>query len=324
MAEERIEKSVMLCRSGKQIYHKSEIKRGWSAIEGNPPMQDKEWYVEYRPAGVVAKAAPKCKGIPLCLEHPKSGLLDDDKSYHKETQGCVGSDIEVVSLEDENDKDLIGIKADLYFYTDEIYNYYKDNREVSLGYTTRKRWADNPEACGYDIILEEITSVNHVALTKKGRGGEKVAVMDSENKEKEEEGKKSEEQKDETCPKCEHEKGSEACEKECKDSESGKKDEKPCEDSEKEDKDKPCDDSGKKDDKACDTAFQDSIRDIVDKAVKDSLKGMSGDVVDAVKKALGVCGDRSNADSGVLIDSISNDSISESLYDSDALRSFLG
>jgi hypothetical protein len=38
---------------------------------------------------------------------------------------------------------------------------------------------DNPDEVGYDIILDEITEVNHLAITKSGRGGSSVAVIDT-------------------------------------------------------------------------------------------------------------------------------------------------
>ena len=60
-----------------------------------------------------------------------------------------------------------------------MYDYYKDNKDVSLGYTVRKHFVENPEEVGYDILLDEITEVNHLAITKSGRGGSSVAVIDS-------------------------------------------------------------------------------------------------------------------------------------------------
>ena len=53
------------------------------------------------------------------------------------------------------------------------------NKEVSLGYTVEKHFVENPEEVGYDIILDRIIEVNHLAITKSGRGGSSVAVIDS-------------------------------------------------------------------------------------------------------------------------------------------------
>ena len=42
------QKDVILCRSGIQIYHKSELAS--FITEDNKPPVEKEWYKEYRPA----------------------------------------------------------------------------------------------------------------------------------------------------------------------------------------------------------------------------------------------------------------------------------
>ena len=54
-----------------------------------------------------------------------------------------------------------------------------ENKEVSLGYTCKKHYVENPDEVGYDILLDEITEVNHLAITRAGRGGSSVAVIDS-------------------------------------------------------------------------------------------------------------------------------------------------
>ena len=73
----------------------------------------------------------------------------------------------------------IGLKSNITFFTNELHDYYLDNKEVSVGYTCKKHFVDNPEEVGYDIILDEITEVNHLAITRAGRGGSSVAVIDS-------------------------------------------------------------------------------------------------------------------------------------------------
>ena len=47
------QKDVILCRSGIQIYHKSELDS--FITEDNKPAVEREWYREYRPANVVVK-----------------------------------------------------------------------------------------------------------------------------------------------------------------------------------------------------------------------------------------------------------------------------
>ena len=167
------QKDVILCRSGIQWYHKSELLQ---FMDGNPPPVDKEWYAEYRPANVVVKAQDKCRALPVTKEHPDEWVTPDN--WKELAGGVLDNEVSVVALDDEADGE-IGLKSNVTFFTRELHDYYLENKEVSLGYTCRKRWVDDPEAKGYDIILEEITEVNHLAITKSGRGGSKVAVIDS-------------------------------------------------------------------------------------------------------------------------------------------------
>ena len=167
------QKDVILCRSGIQWYHKSELLQ---FMDGNPPPVDKEWYAEYRPANVVVKAQDKCRALPVTKEHPDVWVTPDN--WKDLAGGVLDNEVSVVALDDEADGE-IGLKSNVTFFTRELHDYYLENKEVSLGYTCKKRWVEDPEAKGYDIILEEITEVNHLAITKSGRGGSKVAVIDS-------------------------------------------------------------------------------------------------------------------------------------------------
>ena len=168
------QKDVILCRSGIQLYHKSELAH--FITEDNKPAVEKEWYKEYRPANVIVKAKDLFKSLPVTKEHPDVWV--DSKNFKELAGGTLDKEIEVVALEGEAEGE-IGLKSNITFYTDELYNYYLNNKEVSVGYTCKKHFVDNPEEVGYDIILDEITEVNHLAITKRGRGGSEVAVIDS-------------------------------------------------------------------------------------------------------------------------------------------------
>ena len=168
------QKDVILCRSGIQLYHKSEVAS--FITEDNKPPVEKEWYKEYRPANVIVKAKDLFKSLPVTEEHPDVWV--DSKNFKELAGGTLDKEIEVVALDGEAEGE-IGLKSNITFYTDELYNYYLNNKEVSVGYTCRKHFVDNPEEAGYDIILDEITEVNHLAITRAGRGGSKVAVIDS-------------------------------------------------------------------------------------------------------------------------------------------------
>ena len=168
------QKDVILCRSGIQLYHKSELAH--FITEDNKPAVEKEWYKEYRPANVIVKAKDLFKSLPVTKEHPEVWV--DSKNFKDLVGGTLDKEIEVVALEGEAEGE-IGLKSNITFYTDELYNYYLNNKEVSVGYTCKKHFVDNPEEAGYDIILDEITEVNHLAITRRGRGGSEVAVIDS-------------------------------------------------------------------------------------------------------------------------------------------------
>ena len=168
------QKDVILCRSGIQIYHKSELAS--FITEDNKPPVEKEWYKEYRPANVIVRAQDLFKSLPVTKEHPDVWV--DSKNWKELAGGTLDKEVTVVALDGEAEGE-IGLKSNITFYTDDLYNYYLDNKEVSVGYTCKKHFVDNPEEVGYDLILDEITEVNHLAITRAGRGGSSVAVIDS-------------------------------------------------------------------------------------------------------------------------------------------------
>lgn len=170
------QKDVILCRSGIQLYSKSELINAGFITADNKPAVDKEWYREYRPANVIVKAQDLFKSLPVTKEHPEVWV--DSTNWSELAGGTLDKEISVVALDGESDGE-IGLKSNITFYTDSLYNYYLDNKEVSVGYTCKKHFVDNPEEVGYDIILDEITEVNHLAITRAGRGGSSVAVIDS-------------------------------------------------------------------------------------------------------------------------------------------------
>ena len=169
-----LQKDVILCRSGIQLYHKSEVAS--YITEDNKPAVEKEWYREYRPAAVIVKAQEKCKSLPVTKEHPIDWVTSEN--FSQLAGGVTSNDISIVALQGESEGE-IGIQSNLTFFTQELYNYYLDNKEVSLGYTCKKHFVDNPEEVGYDIILDEIVTINHVAITRAGRGGSSVSIIDT-------------------------------------------------------------------------------------------------------------------------------------------------
>ena len=165
------QKDVILCRSGIQLYSYNEVV----ASLGEPPVK-KDYYREYRPASVVVKAQDLCKSLPVTKEHPSEWVTPDN--WKVLAGGVLDKEVSVVALDGEAEGE-IGIKSNVTFYTRELYDYYLSNKEVSLGYTCSKHFVPNPEEVGYDIILDEINEVNHLAITRAGRGGSRVAIIDS-------------------------------------------------------------------------------------------------------------------------------------------------
>ena len=163
-----LQKDVILCRSGIQYYSYEEVVRSL----GEPPVK-KDFYKEFRPASVVVKAQDLCKSLPITKEHPDEWVTPDN--WQELVGGVLDRDVSVVSLDGESLGE-IGLKSNITFYTRDLYDYYLDNKEVSLGYTCKKKFVENEE---YDILLEEITEVNHLAITRAGRGGSNVAIIDS-------------------------------------------------------------------------------------------------------------------------------------------------
>ena len=168
------QKDVILCRTGIQYYHNSEIAS--FITEDNKPPKEKEWYKEYRPANVVVRAKKLCGNLPVTKEHPSDWVTPDN--WKELAGGATGKEVDVEALDGEADGE-IGLKSDITFYDKDLYEYYQKHKEVSLGYTCKKHFVDNPEEVGYDILLDEITEVNHLAITQSGRGGSSVAVIDS-------------------------------------------------------------------------------------------------------------------------------------------------
>ena len=166
-----VQKDVILCRSGIQIYSYNEVKMAL----GEPPVK-KDFYREYRPASVVVKAQDLCRSLPVTKEHPDTWVTPDN--WSSLAGGVLDKEVSVVALDGESDGE-IGIKSNVTFFTRELYDYYINNKEVSLGYECKKHFVDNASELGYDIILDEITTVNHLAITRAGRGGSSVAIIDS-------------------------------------------------------------------------------------------------------------------------------------------------
>lgn len=160
-----IVKNAILARSGIYMYSHEEMLR-----RGHNPEVKKDFYREYRPASVLVAAKDKFKYAVLTKEHPNSITTDNIQQV---IEGVVGSNIDVVSLGDND----IALKGEIAFYTKDGVDYYNAGvKETSAQYISKVTPVFGED---YDYILDEIQEVQGLALTRQGRGGSAVAVLDS-------------------------------------------------------------------------------------------------------------------------------------------------
>lgn len=160
-----IVKNAILARSGVYVYSYDEMLR-----RGHTPDVKKDFYKEYRPASVLVAAKDKFKYAVLTKEHPHSITSDNVRQV---IEGVVGGAIDVVILENEE----VALKGEIAFYTKDAVEYYSTGaKETSAQYVSKVVPVFERD---YDYILEEIQEVQGLALTRQGRGGSSVAVLDS-------------------------------------------------------------------------------------------------------------------------------------------------
>jgi hypothetical protein len=98
------------------------------------------------------------------------------ENFREQADGVVGDSVEVVTLENGN----IGLKGKIAFYTKDVADYFENgNKETSAQYRMALAPSDDPVRDGYDFVMVGIESVNSLAITSRGRGGESVRVLDS-------------------------------------------------------------------------------------------------------------------------------------------------
>jgi hypothetical protein len=164
-------KDVIVARSGIYRYTRAEV-----LARGHKPAVVKDFYEEFRPAAVIARAASLFDMVPVPnKEHVNDDITADN--FHDSMSAMITGPITVVPMANNID---IGLKGRIAFYTKEAYEYYQaGNKETSADYESVTALVDNPGEVGYDLILTDIKSVNNVAITSAGRGGKEVRVQDS-------------------------------------------------------------------------------------------------------------------------------------------------
>lgn len=138
--------------------------------------EKKQIYKIYRPANVLAAACAKFSMLPLTHHHPNTPV--DGQNFRDLAVGYTGENPWVDYLDN---KDEVGIRSTVLLYDDEALNAYERGEvQLSPGYIATFEWQQGTDPHGnpYDIIMKEITDVNHLALLPAGRGGEDAVVMD--------------------------------------------------------------------------------------------------------------------------------------------------
>ena len=143
--------------------------------------EKKQIYKIYRPAFVLAAACDKFKMLPLTHHHPNTPV--DGQNFRRLAVGYTGENPFIDWIKDT---DEVGIRSTVMIYDDEALDAYERGEiQLSPGYVASFEWQRGkaPDGQEYDIVMKEITDVNHLALLPAGRGGEYAVVMDGASKE---------------------------------------------------------------------------------------------------------------------------------------------
>lgn len=177
-------KNIRLAVSGIYDYALEEIPTLRIPMPGHGApdwVEEKRLYQVYRPPFVLAAACDKFKMLPLTHHHPRVPV--DGQNFRDLALGYTGENPTVDYVKEKNE---VGIRSTLMMYDDEALQAYENGEiQLSPGYVAVFEWqkGTSPDGQPYDIVMKEITDVNHVALLPKGRGGEYAVVMDEAAKE---------------------------------------------------------------------------------------------------------------------------------------------
>lgn len=176
-------KNIRIAVSGIYDYAKEELPTLRLSLQNAPDwVEDKRLYKVYRPAAVLAGACEKFKSLPLVHNHPQSPV--DGQNFRDLAVGWTGENPTVDYIKEA---DEVGIRSTMMMYDDEALQAYERGEiQLSPGYLAVFEWKKGtaPNGQEYDIIMKEITDVNHLALLRAGRGGEYAGVLDQAPKTK--------------------------------------------------------------------------------------------------------------------------------------------
>lgn len=170
---DRIEKPVAIARSGVYQYLRRELP-GLKL----PPVPDKYADIQifnvYRPAPVLAAAKDLFAKIPIIREHQAEVTPEN---FQELAQGWTGDSVEMELT--ANGEEAV-IKSTVNILNEEgIRLYEAGQKEVSPYYFGDFSWKEGEHnGQPYQITMDSIQSVNHLAMVSRGRGG-RDAVIDS-------------------------------------------------------------------------------------------------------------------------------------------------
>lgn len=159
--------NVRIARSGVYYYHKSELPTlGISSVP-------REWanlntFGVYRPSHVVADSAPLFKGKPVIMGH--TGTV-----YSPLDSRIIGESTNKVAVSMVNGEAVITSELVMDSAHDDI-----AGCVLSPGYYGNYRWRAGVAPSGeqFQITLDSIDKVNHIAIVPVARGGNDMAVLD--------------------------------------------------------------------------------------------------------------------------------------------------
>lgn len=139
-------------------------------------VEEKRIYKVYRPAETLRRACDKFKMLPLTHHHPQSPV--NEQNFRDLTIGYTGENPFIDYIKD---KDEVGIRSNVMLCDQEAMDSYNRGEiQLSPGYVADFEWkkGTDPHGNEYDIVMKEITDVNHLALLPAGRGGSYAVVLD--------------------------------------------------------------------------------------------------------------------------------------------------
>lgn len=171
---DKIQTPVAIARSGVYQYLKRELP-GFQLPPIPEQYKNQEIFNVYRPATVLAAAVEKFTKLPLIKDHV---AVVTPENFSLLAKGWTG-DTAIVEMAEG--KDEVIIKSTVNILDEEgLALYEAGQKQVSPYYYGKFSWKPGTASDGqeYQITMDEIFSVNHLAMVAIGRGGND-AVMDN-------------------------------------------------------------------------------------------------------------------------------------------------